>query len=74
MDSVVGTVIAQNAADVDQKFQKGIQAIWKIVKDVAGVSVPYEDVDGKTGSTIKLAPGILDTTRQLFKVSVSLFL
>jgi hypothetical protein len=71
MDSVVGAAVAQNAADVDMRFQKGIHAIWKIVKDIAGVPVPSGDGAGKT---IKLSPGVLDATRGLFKVSASHFL
>ena len=46
MDSVVGAAVAQNAADVDLRFQKGIHAIWMIVKDIAGVPVPSEDGGG----------------------------
>ena len=74
LDSVVGTAVAQNAADLNLKFQKGIQTIWKMIKDIAGAPVPYEDEAGNRRSTIKLAPRILDTTRILFKVSASHFL
>jgi len=74
MDSVVGAAVAQNAADVDAKYQKALQSIWKTVLDVAGVPVPGEDDTGKSKTTIKLAPGVLNATRQLFKVSASYFL
>jgi hypothetical protein len=74
MDSVVGAALAQNAADVDAKFQKGIQTIWKTILDIAGVPVSHEDDTGTSKTTIKLAPGVLDSTRLLFKVSASYFL
>jgi hypothetical protein len=69
MDSVVGATVVQNAADVDQKFQKGIQAIWRIIQDIAGAPVPHQDKGGKTGTLTKLFPAILEPTRTLFKVS-----
>jgi hypothetical protein len=75
LDPIVGVAIAQNAADVDTKYRKGIAAIWNIVQDMCGIDM-IPDSDDEMGisasSTRKIGSVVCNATHEFFQVCVFL--